>query len=161
MNSRLKQPLYEAPKKRPALPLPRNIFAVGIALVFGAVLILASGQDGLAQSVSDKPVEASTDSHGTWVRFHLHDDHARSVQLAGSFSQWEPRYTLRRGGHGNWTVIVQLKPGRYEYLFVVDGRRWIADPAARSIQGDGFGGRNSVIVITAGGKKGGIHVENG
>jgi hypothetical protein len=33
------------------------------------------------------------------------------------------------------------------YAFIVDGDRWVADPAAPMAPEDGFGIRNSVIVV--------------
>jgi hypothetical protein len=48
---------------------------------------------------------------------------------------------------GLWTVTLPLALGSYEYLFVVDGQRWIADPGAHAQVDDGFGQTNSVIVV--------------
>jgi len=52
---------------------------------------------------------------------------ARNVKLIGTFSKWEKgEYTL---AHNNdeWIIALYLKPGKYIYEFVVDGRR-IKDP---------------------------------
>jgi hypothetical protein len=43
-------------------------------------------------------------------------------------------------------VEVPLEPGRHEYAFVVDGERWLADPAAPTTGGD-FGTPNSVVTV--------------
>jgi len=32
-------------------------------------------------------------------------------------------------------------------MFVVDGARWVADPAALAFEDDGFGGRNSLLIV--------------
>ena len=46
-------------------------------------------------------------------------------------------------------IIVPLNAGRYEYAFVVDGKRWIADPAASHVR-DEFGGETSVLRLAGG-----------
>ena len=44
----------------------------------------------------------------------------------------------------------KLAPGRYMYKFVVDGTNWKQDPTAKESADDGFGGKNSVVVVGAG-----------
>ncbi len=52
---------------------------------------------------------------------------ARNVKLIGTFSKWEKgEYTLAHFGD-EWTIALYLKPGKYIYEFVVDGKR-IKDP---------------------------------
>jgi hypothetical protein len=41
-----------------------------------------------------------------------------------------------------------VQPGRHEYLFVVDGQ-WVPDPKAPETVPNPFGGRNSVLVVSA------------
>jgi hypothetical protein len=48
-------------------------------------------------------------------------------------------------GDGIWTLSVNLRPGVYQYNLLVDGTRWVKDPAADGFRPDGFGGVNSVI----------------
>jgi len=40
-----------------------------------------------------------------------------------------------------------VNPGRYEYLFVVDGQ-WLPDPNAKESVANPFGGRNSVLRVS-------------
>jgi hypothetical protein len=73
---------------------------------------------------------------------------ARSVALAGDFDGWDPaRLPMQRQGSGLWTVDVPLAPGRYQYAFVVDGRRFLADPSAPRATGDDFGTPTSVVTV--------------
>jgi hypothetical protein len=37
--------------------------------------------------------------------------------------------------------------GRYVYKFLIDGRRWVMDPANPERGGDGAGGLASVVVV--------------
>jgi hypothetical protein len=87
-------------------------------------------------------------SYSEPVRFVFHDPEARAVSVAGSFNDWSPAAApLARSDSGAWTVTLSLAPGQHEYAFVVDGRRWVADPAAPAVD-DGFGRRNSVVAVS-------------
>jgi hypothetical protein len=83
-----------------------------------------------------------------YVQFRLEADDAQRVALAGTFTGWEPRVALRETAPGVWTALVPLRPGVHDYAFVVDGERWVADPAAPQVD-DSFGGTNSRISLPA------------
>ena len=82
------------------------------------------------------------------VRFVLVAPDAHGVSLAGTFNQWDPTATplVRSGPSGVWTATLSLPAGQHQYAFVVDGQRWVPDPAAPAID-DGFGRRNSVLTL--------------
>ena len=73
------------------------------------------------------------------------------ISIVGDFNDWDPAATplQRVDGHG-WWVVVNLRPGRYRYSFVVDGTRWIADPSAPRAADNDFGTENSVVTILGG-----------
>jgi hypothetical protein len=73
---------------------------------------------------------------------------AKTVCVAGSFNEWKPEKTpLAPLGNGRWAGDVKVRPGRHEYLFVVDGQ-WLPDPQAKETVQNPFGGRNSVLVVS-------------
>ncbi len=81
--------------------------------------------------------------------FELVQPDAKRVYVAGSFNDWQPeRAPLLPMGNGRWVGDLSVKPGRYEYLFVVDGR-WLPDPNAKESVENPFGGKNSVIGVSA------------
>jgi hypothetical protein len=82
------------------------------------------------------------------VRFVLSAPDAHRVSVAGTFNQWDAEATpLRRTADaGVWTGTVTLPAGEHQYAFVVDGVRWVPDPAAPAVD-DGFGRRNSVLTL--------------
>jgi hypothetical protein len=83
-----------------------------------------------------------------FVRFELAAPQARTVSVAGSFNGWQVgALTMSRNGNGVWSATVPLPVGEHRYEFVVDGTRWVPDPTAHDVVDDGFGGRNSVIVV--------------
>ncbi len=63
-----------------------------------------------------------------FVEFKLKAPKAKHVLLAGDFNQWRPEtLPLTRGRGGVWQTLLPLPPGRYSYLFQVDGE-WTPDP---------------------------------
>jgi len=74
---------------------------------------------------------------------------AKQVCVAGSFNGWKPERTpLALEGNGRWVGDLAVNPGRHEYLFVVDGQ-WLPDPNAKESVQNPFGGRNSVLLVSA------------
>lgn len=91
---------------------------------------------------------ATTQEPTVFVRLVLLQQGARSVSVAGDFNGWDPAQTkLERSDGGVWTATIPLKPGRYQYMFVVDGKQWIADPLASEEATDGFGAQNAVLDV--------------
>jgi len=83
-----------------------------------------------------------------YVRFELADPAARTVSVAGTFNGWRVgALAMSRDSSGLWSATAALPVGEHRYEFVVDGTRWIPDPTAHAEVDDGFGGRNSVIVV--------------
>lgn len=74
---------------------------------------------------------------------------AASVTIVGDFNGWDPQRTrLVRASHeGLWRARLKLAPGVYQYSFVLDGTDWVGDPLAKTMLADGFGGKNSVIIV--------------
>jgi hypothetical protein len=93
-------------------------------------------------------VAVAAPSSRVLVRLVVLQPDATSVEVAGDFNGWNPRRTpLERTSAGAWTVTIPLEPGRYEYMFVVDGNRWVADPFAVEQNDDGFGSQNAVLDV--------------
>jgi len=85
------------------------------------------------------------------VQFSLKicDTKAHTVAIAGDFNGWDPQENLLEDpeGDGIWTGTLKLEPGRYEYMFVLDGEKWFPDPNALRYVKDGFGNRNAILEI--------------
>jgi 1,4-alpha-glucan branching enzyme len=83
------------------------------------------------------------------VRFEFTDRSATAVCVAGTFNNWQPEAkALHPDGAGKWWKETPLKPGDYEYCFVVDGQ-WIPDPLAQESVPNPFGGRNSILKVAS------------
>lgn len=78
------------------------------------------------------------------ARFFLFAPNAASVFVAGSFNAWDAAATpLKKGTAGSWQIEMELRPGTYEYRFVVDGN-WQEDPSACDSVENPYGTRNSI-----------------
>jgi 1,4-alpha-glucan branching enzyme len=81
------------------------------------------------------------------VSFEYFNPNASEVFLAGSFNDWQLRATgLTKQHDGKWSAEVLLKPGQYEYRFVVDGQ-WQDNPMATRFRANPFGTLNAVIEV--------------
>lgn len=147
---------------RAAVMVPRTLewnFAGAMAAACVALVAVA----GLLQFVPERIVEVPIPVAGSqaqtasltsgqeakvFVRLVLLQPGARSVSVAGDFNGWNPGQTkLERSEGGMWTATIALKPGRYQYMFVIDGKQWVADPLASEASGDGFGSQNAVLDV--------------
>lgn len=83
------------------------------------------------------------------VVFTYLDTKATRVNIVGDFNNWsmtaDPMYD--REGNGEWTIRLPLESGRYEYKFLIDGSKWIPDPANQDTTDDGFGWLNSIVTV--------------
>ncbi len=79
--------------------------------------------------------------------FTLTAPKAGKVSLTGSFNSWDKSGTpLKKDKNGTWKTDLTLKPGKYEYKFIVDGQWW-TDPVNRNTVRNTFGSENSVVEV--------------
>jgi 1,4-alpha-glucan branching enzyme len=106
----------------------------------------------LAKTEPVKPITAKADSAKSAapnISLELVKPGAKQVAVAGDFNDWKPERTpLVQIGNGRWVGDLNVKPGRHEYLFVVDGQ-WLPDPNAKENVQNPFGGKNSVLIVSA------------
>lgn len=79
------------------------------------------------------------------VRLWLDAPRARQVAVAGDFTDWKPVPLARRGPR--WETELKLPPGRYQYVFIVNGKVMVVDPRARELEKDARGRLYSVLDI--------------
>lgn len=81
------------------------------------------------------------------VEFKFNAPQAKRVNLSGTFNNWDTRgLSARKGSNGDWLVKLNLKPGKYEYKFLVDNS-WVNDPQCNSCVSNSFGTKNCIIEI--------------
>ena len=84
------------------------------------------------------------------VVFTYRNNQASTVQVIGTFNEWDPKgFEMRFDPHTQqWSLELALPPGRHEYSFLVNGQQSIPDPQAVITNDDGFGNKNSVVFIS-------------
>jgi len=81
------------------------------------------------------------------VNFEFYSPLAKEVSVAGEFNDWDAgKNKLKKDANGWWKAALSLKPGRYEYRFLVDGN-WENDPVSIEFVPNSFGTWNCVIEI--------------
>jgi hypothetical protein len=72
-----------------------------------------------------------------------------AVVVVGDFNDWSPVATpLQPTAAGEWIVRLELRPGRYRYTFLVDGREWKSDPAEPPAPDNDYGPPTSVLNVS-------------
>lgn len=72
------------------------------------------------------------------------------VALVGNFNNWDKDVdVMQRQEDGLFQAVLPLAPGTYHYKFVLDDKEWVVDPANTQKTGDGWGGENSILKVTA------------
>ena len=96
-----------------------------------------------------QPGQKEAVAHQVEVTFTISGINANQIAVAGDFNGWNTSANQLEDpdGDGIWTGKMQLKPGRYEYMLVVDDGKWVTDPNAKVYADDGFGSKNAVLFI--------------
>ncbi|WP_040280907.1 hypothetical protein [Psychroserpens damuponensis] len=81
------------------------------------------------------------------VTFRLRGyEHAKNIIVSGSFNRWNEHDLKMYKVDEGWELKLDIKPGEYEYKFIVDGH-WIVDPSNPSRVVNEFGHFNSLINV--------------
>ena len=128
------------------LTLPR------VSLKWAAALGMALVTLFLGYNIYFSPVTQYCPNNLAEITFSMRADasQVRSIAVVGDFNDWDPTRNLLadENNDGIWTVTLKLEPGRYEYMFILDGQKWVPDPSAYRYVSDGFGNKNAVLEIS-------------
>ena len=135
---------------RPRVVVLRARPAWGLALAIAAAfLVIRPAMDvppAVPVQMGGTVMAASAADGQVVVLFRLDAPGARSVQLAGDFTDWKAVHALTEVSPGVWSAAVPIEVGIHDYAFVVDDTDWVRDPLAESVD-DGFGGSNSRVAV--------------
>lgn len=82
------------------------------------------------------------------VAFEFYAPSAKEVGVAGMFNNWDAsKALLKKGSDGKWQGSLQLRPGRYEYRYLVDGN-WENDQRPVKCVPNAFGTWNCVVEVS-------------
>jgi hypothetical protein len=116
----------------------RPVWSLALAAVVALLTLFPAGHEG-----------PYIGEHEGIVQFVGRFPGAQSVHVVGTFNDWRPEsIPLEEVDHdGVWRATVVLPTGTYEYMFVVDGERWVADRLADRAVADDFGRENSIVIV--------------
>lgn len=124
--------------------IPKYSFRIAGSLATAAIMIFFA-----FAFIFNAPVVSPICSAEVQFSLKLNDGQAHIVAIAGDFNGWNPQTNLLEDpdGDGIWTGTLNLEPGKYEYMFVLDGEKWLPDPNALRYAKDGFGNKNAILEI--------------
>jgi hypothetical protein len=92
------------------------------------------------------PTTAET-AQVSYRRFVIYQKESNSVEISGSFTNWERVSLLPTGPDGYWEVVLAVPLGEHRYSFIVDNSTRLPDPTVSAKEADDFGTFNSVITV--------------
>ena len=134
-----------------------------MAFLTASLMILALGCSGGAQKPDNggttgktvatntvaKPQNPEMTDKGMRFVYRLKIQPQNDIFLTGGFNGWtpnDPKFQLRKGTDGLWSVTVKIDQGRWEYKFVVDGQQFY-DSFAKEIEPDETGRKKSLVTV--------------
>lgn len=120
------------------------VFVIGISLGYWMHRSPSPSPTSVVISTVSPPEPQGEKQH--LVKFVYMDPNARSVGVIGDFNNWQQTPLQRQAG-GLWTLTVPVTAGEYNYQFVIDGKKFVTDPAAPEESDDGFGQTDSVLKL--------------
>jgi len=70
---------------------------------------------------------------------------AQTVGLAGDWNDWQPM-SLTPSGRDEWQGTLDLAPGTYHFILVVDGTKWVVPRGVATVP-DAMGGRTALMLV--------------
>jgi hypothetical protein len=133
---------------------PIGAFATAAALI-GVVVFSAwqltpvdGTQVATEQTTELVPVSNSGEAALVPYQFTYYQKGLESISIVGGFNDWDADSTsMIEVSPGVWTVSLMLRPGVYEYQFILNGKQWVTDPTMPQVSND-FGSPNSVVTVT-------------
>ncbi|NCD34204.1 MAG: hypothetical protein EOL87_12430 [Spartobacteria bacterium] len=82
---------------------------------------------------SREPFGTTFDTNGL-VTFALFAPDKKYVSLIGTMNDWDPEaHVMNYSPNGIWWTTMQLTNGTYEYQYVIDGKKTLADPYSTDV----------------------------
>jgi hypothetical protein len=127
--------------------MPRQPGAVAVAKAPDALVGDSSG-------IVVRPVVAAASMRALQeaprkVQFVFDAKRATSVAVVGDFNGWDGKATPleRDSTSGVWSALVDVRPGRHLYAFLVDGKTLTLDPNAPHAKDSDYGTEHSVVIV--------------
>lgn len=146
---------------RPALKhqAPETVFIPGlrrhtfrsISLAIAACLLLVfsflAGTQITPDNQSSQNLSLVAEKETMQHRFVIFDQKSESIEITGSFTNWQKLPLTPSGNGGYWEITLQLPAGEHRYSFISDGTNPLPDPTVAIQEADDFGTINSILNI--------------
>ncbi len=130
------------PPVHPKKVFPPKVEApVAVSTSAAAVSVSSDAMKPAASAEQKKPAAADAAHKKRNILFKITRPTAKEVLIVGDFNKWTPKAMKKNGKV--WQFSVELGAGRYEYAFVVDGKR-IRDPNNTKTNSTG---KSSVLTV--------------
>lgn len=132
---------------------PIGAFAAAAGLVgviaFGSWQLSTQPPQIASSEVTELVPVANTGEAALVVhQFFYYQKGLDSITVVGEFNDWDASSTkLTQVSPGVWSVSVPLRPGVYEYQFILNGKQRVADPTMPQVTSE-FGSPNSVVTVS-------------
>ncbi len=117
------------------------------ALISGSFAITPDSQE--RQDIKSNLSQAKNQSN-PYQKVHFSTTHleASEIKLIGTFNDWDESKAIEMqpNEEGQWSVDIKLKPGRYEYLYLIDGTPHTDRDNPETVTNN-YGGENSLLVV--------------
>jgi hypothetical protein len=126
--------------------IPRQPGTVAVARTSEA----PSGESlGIASHVSAVARTRAAQEVPRKIQFVLDAKRASRVAVVGDFNGWDGNATPleRDSASGVWSALVDVRPGRHLYAFLVDGKTLALDPNAPRAKDSDYGTEQSVVIV--------------
>jgi 1,4-alpha-glucan branching enzyme len=102
---------------------------------------MATKKESVKNEVKSKGIST------TKIQFVFPAPEAQKVSLGGTFNNWDDLANpMKKDKKGIWKLTLDLKPGRYEYRYIVDDK-WENDPSSAGCVPNDFGSTNCVRIV--------------
>jgi len=81
-------------------------------------------------------------------RFVIYEPEVNTVEISGSFTDWEVLPMKKVGATGYWEIELDVPKGEHRYSFILEQEKRIADPTVFARELDDFGGENSILFMS-------------
>jgi len=133
----------------PFLPPPKLSFwapkPLGIAFAASLLILVALFSMQTQAPQIDSPASPASHQH----RFVIYQSGVKQIEIAGSFTNWQPIPLQPAGSTGYWEITLEIPPGEHAFSYILDGDKILADPTISVKEKDDFGTANSILVVEA------------
>lgn len=132
-------------------PRPRRrtfrSFSLAIAACMLLVLSFLAGTKLNQQNQTTQTLASITVKETISHRFVLYNQESETIEITGSFSNWQKLPLAPAGPGGYWEITLEIPAGEHRYSFIADGTTPLPDPTVATQEADDFGTINSILNV--------------